>query len=431
MKITIISILFLSPIFCKSQTIKSDFLLNKSYEINSLSLNGKELIFLDSILRDKSIVFLGESTHGDGTTWEAKSIIIDHLVKHLGFEVLLLELNLFEMEKANSLIKKQSIDSKYILIEALKYQDYWSTGREKLTKVILNYKETLTIGGIDIFYTNRFMTLLEKDLNDFNVKKSKIQSYISSLNEIDLIGHSEIANKEMIKVDYSAFEQLSYELINEIKSSRKNDSKTVLLDQVIRSNLGLSKWVEKIVSLPFSFENNIAFLNWTQIRDFYMAENLKWQIDRYKGRKIIVSTSTLHMSKNISQVPVMVDHLSDSIKAQSYFLPFISYSGSFGQKADIPLYPIEEFRRDSLSLEFYFHRHGFKYGFLNLNSLSEEQLNYVNDLRAYPSKALPNRSDWIKSYNGFFFINEMRPDSLMHLQYKDLQYLDLITKNMK
>jgi len=431
MKIKIIPILFFASIVCKSQSIKTDFLLKDFYEINSLSLGNKELFFLDSILSDKRIVFLGESTHGDGTTWEAKSMIIDHLVKHLGFEVLLLELNLFEMEKANALLNNPSTDSKYVLIEALKHLNYWSTGREKLAKVILNNKKTLTLGGIDISYTNRFRSLLENDLKDFNVKKAKIESYISILNEINLTAHSEIIDNKIVKIDYDAFEKLSYELIDVIMVDKKNENKAELLKQVILSNIGLSKWVKKITLLPFLFENNLAFLNWTEIRDVYMADNLSWLIDRYKGRKIIVSTSTLHMSRNISQVPVMVDHLSSSIKANSFFLPFISYSGSYGQKADIPLYPIKEFKRDSLSLEFYLHKFRRKYGFLNLNSFSEEGVNFINELLVYPSMILTYKNQWKNTYDGFFFIDVMRPDSLMHLSLKEMQNLELAMKKIK
>ena len=66
----------------------------KSASIGATDLS--DLNFLKEVLKDKRIVLLGEQTHGDGATFEAKVRLIKFLHQQLGFEVLAFESGLYD-----------------------------------------------------------------------------------------------------------------------------------------------------------------------------------------------------------------------------------------------------------------------------------------------------------------------------------------------
>ena len=61
--------------------------------VSPLESDDRDLFFLDSILKNKEIVLLGEQQHGDGSTFEAKSRLIKYLHQKLNYNVLIFEAN--------------------------------------------------------------------------------------------------------------------------------------------------------------------------------------------------------------------------------------------------------------------------------------------------------------------------------------------------
>ena len=431
MKLILLLTLLQLSMLSWAQELSPKSIINKTFVVKSLSKNDLELNFLDSILRNKRIVFLGESNHGDGTTWEAKSKIINYLILHLNYEVLIFEFNFFEMAKANAFLRNPNVDSKYVLKAALSYSSYWSEGRESIANVILLNKNRIQLGGLELSYGHWFRTLLDDDLLKFKVDKKILHAYITTLKDIDLIAQYADGAPEIAAIDFKKFESLTQTLLQQLTESKVKADRNCLsfLIQVIKSNMGLSEWVKNRTELPV---DRLKVIEWTKVRDKYLSDNLLWLLSqKYPDKKIIVSTSTLHMSKNISGIPLMADYLPDSIKRQAYFLPFISYHGAYGQKADIPLYPIKTFKRDSLSLEFHFHDNGIGYGLLHLNSLSIRERDFLNSLNILPSLALNSRANWVSIYDGFFFIDCMKPDSLKPFTIKDYEYFEKVLYKLK
>ena len=68
----------------------------------------RDLIFLKEVLKDKRIVLLGEQSHGDGATFEAKVRLIKFLHQELGFTILSFESGLYDNFKAFDRVRDHS-----------------------------------------------------------------------------------------------------------------------------------------------------------------------------------------------------------------------------------------------------------------------------------------------------------------------------------
>ena len=162
-----------------------------------------------------------------------------------------------------------------------------------------------------------------------------------------------------------------------------------------------------------------------------MADNLVWLLTKkFPDKKIIVSTSSYHMSRGLFKNQVVADFLSDSIVSSSYFVPFISYKGSHGFVTDIKEFPIKKFERDAISVEKMFHTRRIPYGFLNLQSLKTDDIRAINSLRMYPSLEQINKAKWTTIYDGIFFIDEMEPERLKSFSIADDEYIKKVLYKM-
>lgn len=73
--------------------------------IDPYDTNYEDLVFLDEELDDAEIVMLGEQTHGDGSTFLAKTRMIKYLHEHLGYNILVFESGLMDAYRVWEMIK--------------------------------------------------------------------------------------------------------------------------------------------------------------------------------------------------------------------------------------------------------------------------------------------------------------------------------------
>lgn len=433
MRLEVLLLVFMSKL-CFSQSDKAIAITNKIIEIKSI--NPKEsfqadLSFLDTVISDKSIVFLGEAQHGDSKSIEAKSRIIKYLIEKLKFEVVVFEFPFYEMEKANQYLRLRKLDPNYVLLESFRQQGFISkTYKEKLIPILSKNRGRINIGGVEIFSNSWYSSLLNKDLLRYKINKQIVNKYLALNDELSFMVQCALISECLeaeIKFKYEEFYQLSKNIDTELSEIKRLDSQANIefLKQVISSNIGLAKWIEGEGVRNLHNISNINANSYHSLRDKTMAENLIWLLTkRYPGKKFIVSTSTYHISRDIFEIPVMADYLPDSIVERSYFIPFITYQGKRGYSTDIKKFPISEFKRDSLSIEYLFHSSKLKYGFLDFKSLSNGDIEKLNSLSMYPSNDAVRVASWPSIYDGIFFIDLMEPDLWVRFSIKDDEYFE-------
>jgi erythromycin esterase-like protein len=252
-----------------------------------------DLSFLKDNLKGNKIVLLGESGHGDGGTFKAKTRLVKYLHSELGYDVIAFEgstmFNLFDL-------KQRLSDNCENLERIIKNRIFpnWSYSNEfkEMTHYLIHNRHCLDVIGIDNnFAVNSNSTkFIQHILSKYNLKSSQhldIKMFNDTYKRIIR------STRQSIKLqDCDLFiEQLSI-LINMIKASNKEITSG---DKLILQELSnLNSFIQE---LKVDLDESVYY------RDIQMAKNLIWYIENlYPNKKVIVWTANLHASKNLNQV---------------------------------------------------------------------------------------------------------------------------------
>jgi len=427
---------------CISQEVieKSRSLEPVLKEIKTIDPNNEnfsDLQFLKKIIERDSVqvILLGEQTHGDGSTFLAKSRIIKFLHKEAGFDVLAFESGIFNCTYAWEKIR-QNGNYEEEISKAVFHM--WVNSNECST--LINYLQSTLAGSnpveltgfdprltanqncqllIDGLFYNRldFLTQGEKNLIvkiicfDIEVLSGKDKTYNNSVMEKLINGLDSLSRLEILP---------------HLESLHPNDNlpgpdnkfeywKHVMEGVKVSYNSDLTSKYEK-VNL-----NDAEILN---ARDVQMGKNLVWLAkNKYKNRKIIVWASNFHCFRNSEELTstvealkfidavnkktiTMGDILYDSLQSRIYSIGFTQYTGKRknlqnNKTEDIPDY-------SDLSFENVISSVGNEYSFVDLRDtnnpvwLKEE---FISSLRS--GKDLNGK--WKNVTDGIFYIKEMKP----------------------
>src|SRR5690554_2044409 len=283
----IISILFNAflfgqvPIDCYSSHITKidDFYTNNT--------DFSDLEFLKKELKNKKIIVLGESGHGDGASFEAKTRLVKFLVEEMDYSTLAFEGGGFtEMAFAS-----EKISSGKDAVAEIKKSWYslWSDSKQiqDLLKYI-NDNDSLNLLGIENQLGNKYSwnladiykilagELVFKDV-DFDHFKKNLQNYYHSTFDAD----TAIANQVDI-------ERLKNDLATIKKSTAAIGSKNArIVHQGVLNIEGLMTQLE--LNKGTYQQQNISI----SLRDSLMAENVKWYLEEHPDERSEEHTSEL------------------------------------------------------------------------------------------------------------------------------------------
>ena len=405
---------------------KSEWLENDLSEIQSIDpsdTNYTDLESLKKAIGNSKVVLLGEQEHGDGSTYLAKSRLVNCLHKEMGFNILAFESDFFGVNKAwedYQLGKKDYqdvLDQLYI---------FWSQSQmcESLFHTIeesQNTQNPIILAGFDNQQLTRvsreelipsldsiirehrilistpdlefFKKILEEAINQFHDQEITLENQASFLVTLDTL------TKEFQKKDMDAF------WIQELKNTRGFMMHT------------WHWWIDR--------ENDMADNNH---RDLQMANNCLWLLnEKYQGEKMIIWAANGHIIKTdtlfdveaegwkpaIRQYP-MGEVLFDSLGEEMYSLGFTSYKGestsleydSVTQNFIFQSYPFEP--ADSTSFEFELKQQGFEYAFVDLSEQSELWTTNDRRIRVWRPEYVKGKLSTI--YDGIFYIHDMKPN---------------------
>lgn len=392
------------------------------HKVDDLELNtehSKQFDALKKLIGDKRIVLLGEQTHGDGTTFEAKSLLVKFLHEEMGFEILAFESGFYQSSKVWDALHQ---GAPYQQVVPLGIHSRWSEVEQmqplfSYVQQHLNDDIPLTLAGMDIVFDGGYVkTSLMEDFTQFlrvNHRSELSHNHFSRLSDfVNTLNRSpdyQPSEREQIKI-MAALNKYIFLLENAKDSS--TDFNT--------TNFWAEVWV--------NFKNNL-FNQWSRFgksysrgeyfsrRDNMMADNINWLAR--SGKKVIVWASVTHNmrsfdSRLLSQMGwspeynFMGEYLSKLTEPDQIFhLSFTGYEGSYADvnnRRSITQFP----QPSSESLEFLLKQTGLKYGYFSLNSAQAPSW-----LRG-PFKAsfIFNQeysAKWSQSIDAVFFTHTMEP----------------------
>lgn len=370
--------------------------------INDISISAKEnydLKFLNKILDNNRIILVGESTHSDGKTIEAKGRLIKYLHENLNYDIILYEAGEYDCWLMDNEMSKNPHSKN---IGGLGLFDFWwnNNASQKLFSYYLETKilqeRPIKIGGFDIQFSGssfkfelrkkKFLEFLEKNgifITDYkalnrnidNIKSLTTQWYtekhFSQIEKKNLLEDLEKLEEECLKLDKSEENIIFARYISDIRNS------------IIKN------WNFE----PGSYKS-------MHFRDSLMAKNAIYQIENfYKDKKIIIWCSNIHLffkEYNKEYTP-MGKYLKDKYGQNMYSLAFTSYARS---DKNNNIYD----RPSKLAIENFFHDTHHPFLFLDFKSCSSGSI--IN--RKFTSRINQNidqKKCWKNYVDGVFFID--------------------------
>lgn len=406
--VSVIAVLLLNKIVFKDipEKEKQEFLNDVQrykYPIKSISMDYKDnsdLKTLDAALKDNSIVMLGENTHYDGATMQAKSRLIKYLHENLGYNVVLYEAGQYDTWMMNEEMKNHSLKIPPASIGGTGLFDFWWNNKET-QPLITYYQKTKTsaqsieLGGFDIQFSG-------DELYD---KRSKLLKDFLNKNKIDLKSFP-LLHKHIDQISNFMYKGFAS------KSLPGNQQKDILneISRLEQTVLKLKKNPENIMYARYlhDMRNNFdkiwkykpGSMKSMQFRDSLMAKNLIYQIDSvYQRQKVIVWCANIHTFAsryNKSYLP-LGGYIKSKYGKASYMIGFSSYAkyNKTGTLADKP---------GKLAIENTFHTTKTPYFFINLRNIPQTSVlrkEFVSTI----NQGVDQKKNWSAFFDGIFYID--------------------------
>jgi len=380
---------------------------------------GKDIGAIKAAIGDAKVVMLGEQSHGDGTTFSAKSQLVKYLHDSLGFDILVFESDFFALTNGWPKVQK---DSKAIS-SFLRHNVYpiWSFSDE-CKELLYNFipatyqtERPLKLAGIDPQmhgkYTgdslstclNRFFDIHKDDLPDYKRYQAEC---ISLLDSVLILNYKN--EKYLDSILNTGFKQRMVslsatfnEICENIPQQYRSQDEYVALKNIIVFINDLSQRKNKAVKGS---------------RDAQMAENLKWLVQsKFQGSKIIVWAANTHIMRNAStsfqKSSSNIETLGTTFTRDSQFADktyILGFTSSTGESQTVMQRMPFQIRYASSGFESWI-ADTVHFGFVDFRQFNRIQQGYNNHFILKARGHSPIMAKWTNIFDGVFYIRRMYP----------------------
>lgn len=441
--LTALALLFLSNLGFSQEADLSELTIISLED--KTSQNPYDLESLRELFADKRIVLLGEQTHGDGATFDAKVELIKFLHDELGFDIVAFESPLYGIYKANKL--SENIKNNHDLLNESVF-GIWSNTKQ--FQQLLEYKAStidtknpLEFAGFDLQEWGLFEEHYFEDVKSLFKRNHLVleDSTIEILKETILGGSDYIASNEIDSINfYNAYKQV----MSGFKQCNQKNEEVQILQQTLASKLADVEWgASMIKGKEYKVQNP---------RDLQMAKNLIFLSELYPNKKIIGWGASYHFANEVEKykdteltsafMEKMAKELKDEDQPdefsldnllegaipmgqilkkyfgdQLYSVAFSSFEGKYamvGSESQEMITPPDG------SIEYEINSAHYNYAFVDYHKL---------DTGYFYSSALGNLpifAPWQDIFDGLFFIKTCYPPDF--IEYDETDLSDFLSK---
>jgi erythromycin esterase len=380
---------------------------------------------LRAALAGVRIVALGEATHGDGTSFLARSRLVRFLHREMGYDVLAFESGLYDCWKAWQRIAAGE-DAGTAFRESV--FAIWSRSRQM--QPLIEYfaaaarsPRPLELAGIDVQLTGaeaerHFAADLRRVAEAAGMPGADFDRRIAPV-----VANVVEARYELGELPEPAAREGFLVALGDLEQRlRRGDGMVDEPELWIRVVNGMRQlapaswatdWTKPLMADTVSFP----------VRDRIMGEHLLWLArGRYPGRKIILWLHNAHAARNLASIDVAspevaplyqvwkpAGHVAHAVLGEEmYVIAMVAHHGQH-QFAVRKGPPTELLPASAGSLEDLLHRAGFANAFLDLRRGGARPRWLDEPLVARPIKYEEMRARWPQVFDGVLFIDTMEP----------------------
>ncbi len=356
-------------------------ILSGSEILSTSSDDFTDLEFISPLIKNKRIIFLGESQHGINEFNQLKFRMIKYLHQKHGFDVVVFESGIAACGLTN--LVKDSLTGMRMLVHSL--MGIW---RVKGNCEMMDYirQNQIDIAGVDPNYGALYLNSDQINivLNNYSLSKK-----LSELDSVMLYNFWSIKSKAYLNNDYTKKAYLDsvaievskqYKKIwNEIDALQTLDKiKKTIFRKAIEANL-------QVLSSSNDLKNPNYYISYHP-RDKIMTDNLQFISDTlYTNRKIIVWAHNAHISKignpsTWNGGASIGYYLPEKISNESYVIGFYARDGKFGLGYE----SCNDLNNKKTSFEMVYGKFSSKAYFIESKNIDDRK--YVNGIpHKYPS----------------------------------------------
>lgn len=370
-----------------------------------------DLAFLKNKLSDKRIVLLGEESHGDGASFEAKIRLIKFFVEEMGYTTLAFEgAPLLNMHFSGQRIKEGNTSS-----EEFRKSWYGLWAKSEQCQALYNYIDTrsdINLLGIECNYDNPYNRNLVELMQHYAG-----ESVFKTINKERFSAQAKYFT--MYAYDKKAQENIDFKYLNMcIKRFAKNanklpeDQKDIILKNI--DNYKQSLLYTKMMFGTYKEQNRSI-----SMRDSCMASNIEWYLEHNPDEKIIIWAANFHTAKNLAlanykpgdmfyqEMEPLGHRLYSKYGNQVYAIAMTASDGYTG----IFNYPQTEVSLDEETWEYQLSKQTKSdYAFVDFETIRTYKT--CKNFNFYADLISKHQGQWFQIFDGVIYIRKMTPSTM-------------------